>query len=142
MRSRVILLLSVAAALAVPGFATGASSGTVLHAKLTGKAEAPGPGDTDGRAKVKITLKKSAGKVCWRFRGIRNISEPAAAHIHAGAKGVPGPVTVPLGGAFAKKGCTPADKSVIATIAAHPRRFYVNIHTSDFPDGAIRGQLK
>jgi hypothetical protein len=27
-------------------------------------------------------------------------------------------------------------------IVAHPRDYYVNIHTGEFPGGAIRGQLR
>jgi len=30
---------------------------------------------------------------------------------------------------------------VVDAIVAHPRDYYVNIHTADFPGGAIRGQL-
>jgi CHRD domain len=34
-----------------------------------------------------------------------------------------------------------ASKTVIAAIEESPSGYYVNIHTSDFPAGAIRGQL-
>ena len=33
-------------------------------------------------------------------------------------------------------------KKLIKKIIKAPERFYVNIHTVDFPDGAIRGQLE
>ena len=33
-------------------------------------------------------------------------------------------------------------KKVIKKIIAKPENYYVNIHTVEFPDGAIRGQLE
>jgi hypothetical protein len=34
------------------------------------------------------------------------------------------------------------DRGLIAKINQNPKRYYVNIHTRGYPDGAIRGQLK
>jgi hypothetical protein len=69
------------------------------------------------------------------------------AHIHAGGKSVAaGPIVVPLftspksGSKF--EGCVKnVKKSLISKILKHPSRYYVNVHTMDFPGGAIRGQL-
>ena len=35
-----------------------------------------------------------------------------------------------------------ADPDLTRDIRRHPSRYYVNVHTADFPDGAIRGQLR
>ena len=37
--------------------------------------------------------------------------------------------------------CATADPALAAEIVANPSGFYVNVHTTPFPDGAIRGQL-
>ena len=58
--------------------------------------------------------------------------------------GVAGPIVVPLGAPDANgvaEGCTTGDPAVLTRIQNNPAGFYVNVHTSDFPQGAIRGQL-
>ncbi len=73
-----------------------------------------------------------------------DVANPVAAHIHVGAAGVSGPVLVTLatGGASSpisgQVDLPPADA---AQLAADPAGFYVNIHSTDFPDGEIRGQV-
>ena len=34
-----------------------------------------------------------------------------------------------------------ASNALLGIIRAHPGNYYVNIHTTQFPDGAARGQL-
>ena len=114
-----------------------------LEAKLTGSAEAPGPGDPDGKGKAKITLKPDH-QVCWEIK-VKDITLPArAAHIHVGAEGVPGPVVVPLSAPDAKgksSGCATVTHELHMNLHMHPEQYYVNVHTADFPGGAVRGQL-
>ena len=38
-------------------------------------------------------------------------------------------------------GCVDVASTLLQEITKHPIRFYVNIHTGDFKDGALRGQL-
>ena len=39
------------------------------------------------------------------------------------------------------KDCATASADVVKDILQNPGNYYVNVHTSDFPAGAIRGQL-
>jgi hypothetical protein len=76
-----------------------------------------------------------------------NIKLPAiAAHIHRGAASVAGPVVVPLQppDSFGRsRSCTTGvDRALIKEILTEPYNFYVNVHTTDFPNGAMRGQLE
>jgi hypothetical protein len=84
--------------------------------------------------------------VCFGI-AVTNIATPVAAHIHKGKRNENGPIVVTLspplpGDPGASSGCTKADADLAEDIQRHPRRYYVNVHTSDFPAGAIRGQLK
>jgi hypothetical protein len=115
----------------------------LLRANLTGAREVPGPGDPDGRGNAVVKLLPRFDAVCFHL-GWRNIGTPTAAHIHQGRKGVAGPVVVLFfSGQPDHKGCVnDVDRDLIRAIRRHPRDYYVNIHTTEFPNGAIRGQLK
>jgi CHRD domain len=140
----IIIALALAlTALAAPGAAAGRV--TLLAASMTGGQEVPGPGDPDGSGRALVRL--SGDRVCFLLQWSR-ISAPLAAHIHVGRRGVAGGIVV---GLFqgqlpdtlnAVAGCAPADPADVRAIAANPRGYYVNVHTPDFPAGAIRGQLK
>lgn len=120
-------------------------SGHVLTATLTGHAEVPGPGDPDGSGTASIRLTGGEGRLCFELTA-KNIILPATgAHVHQGGASVAGPVVVPLsppdaGGSSA--GCVSVDRALVAAILANPAGYYANIHTSDYPAGAIRGQLQ
>jgi hypothetical protein len=73
-----------------------------------------------------------------------NLPAAVAAHIHRGASGASGPVVVPLqtpGSSGVSSGCATAARTVVNAIATNPGSYYVNVHTGEFPGGAIRGQL-
>jgi hypothetical protein len=134
--------------LTAPG-AAAAAKVTLLAASLKGAKEVPGPGDPDGRGRAFVRL--GGGRACFVLEWSK-ISAPIAAHIHKGQAGVAGPVVVLFfqpganaaslpGTLSAVAGCVDVDRGLARKISSHPRDYYVNIHTTDFPDGAIRGQL-
>ncbi len=144
------ILTSLATALVLAG-ASGAGSPSKaketikLTAKLSGANEVP-PTATDGFGTANVKLKPKKGKACYEltFSGIEN---PVMGHIHKGAKGVNGDVKVlffddPIGVSSPASGCVDAKRGLLKKIAKHPKNWYVNLHTTDFPSGAIRGQLK
>lgn len=140
--SLMLIVASMLLFLAAPVSATG---GRPLHATLTGTAEVPGPGDPDGSGTATLTLNPGQGEICYTLH-VTNITLPAAAaHIHLAPAGQAGPVVVPLGAPDATghaSGCISGlPRDGVKAILKNPGDYYVNVHTSDYPPGAVRGQL-
>jgi len=139
--------LLVLAALAALVFAAPAGAKVKrLEAKMTGAQETPAT-DPDAAGTAKLRLNAATKRVCFTIRVNAAVEDVAAAHIHKGNKGVAGNILVALinaprsGHKFT--GCEKnVARSVIRAILRHPRRYYVNVHTTDFPGGEIRGQLR
>ena len=131
---------SVRSGVAAPSFAT-----MELSAQLMGGAEeVPNPGDPDGMGTSTVTLDTDSGQASFTIN-VSNITLPAAAaHIHEGARGVAGGVVVPLTAPDANgtaTGSAAVDAALMQRMMDNPAGFYVNVHTTDFPAGAVRGQL-
>jgi hypothetical protein len=139
-RSSVAALALMGALGAGLTFGAVAEGATTLHATLSGKKEVPQAGNGSGTAS--ITLKPAKGRVCFNIT-LRRVGTAMMGHIHKGGPGVAGPIVVPLFAAPTRhpRGCTSAPRATIRAIARHPRRYYVNVHTAEFPAGAARGQL-
>jgi hypothetical protein len=101
-------------------------------------------GDSNGVGSATILIDGTT--LCFGLT-VNNLDQPTAAHIHRGVAGVNGPIVVPLtpperGNPGASSDCIPeGDPELLREIRAHPGGFYVNVHTEQFPAGAIRWQL-
>lgn len=103
----------------------------------------PGQGDPDGRGSGLFTLDADVGQVCVQAT-VSGIAQPTMAHIHRGAARTNGPVVVnftPLITGTLISGCVEAEPDTIRSIQSNPSSFYLNVHNTDFPNGAVRGQL-
>ncbi|MEV6171225.1 CHRD domain-containing protein [Streptomyces sp. NPDC051954] len=132
------------------GTVAGGRGGTILAASLRGADEVPvegGPavGDKDGAALefVKVHGKTVSVAVKWRGTG-----KPTLLHIHQGAKGTNGGIKVDFTKLLAgSKGKTVTgsvkvdDPALLNSLKSDPGSFYANLHTAQFPGGAVRGQL-
>jgi CHRD domain len=141
------LLLAAGAALALVGCETVEEEvtediGNRFQAQLSGSAERPGPGDPDGTGMARIAINDATNRVCTDLE-VRMIGMVTAAHIHRGGPEVPGPVVITLDPPDDNDAddCDTADDALVDEIRANPAAFYVNVHTADYPDGAIRGQI-
>ena len=131
-------LLGVASWLAMPA---AHAAETTVKADMNGKEEVPAPGDSDGKGTATIVLDDAKNTACYEFT-YEGINKVTAAHVHTGAKGVAGPVVIDFkADKNGDKGCVPADPTVLKAVRDNPGGHYVNLHTADFPAGAIRGQL-
>jgi hypothetical protein len=155
------VMVAAGLVVAVGGALAGQGEGTV-SAMLSGKAEVPGPGDDNGSGEAVLNLKRKKGTISYSI-SLKGIGKRVAGHLHRGGKKATDPeaearshtrtvvlfdeadVTSPVSGRakWGSKNYTPDQKKkVIKNIKNDPNDWYVNLHTSDFPDGAIRGQLK
>jgi hypothetical protein len=144
MRTRLLLVLSVFALASLLGLAGSASAGgRPLSTDLSGAEEVP-PADPDGTGFAHLTLNSGLGEVCWSITA-SDITLPAtAAHIHEAPAGENGDIVVTLSPpdeSGTASGCTVADRALVKDIRKNPSDYYVNVHTTDYPGGAIRGQL-
>jgi hypothetical protein len=117
-----------------------ASKTTRLAAHLTGRAEVRGKGAPAGKGAVAITV--DGENLCWTFTKLKGIGKPTKARIHRGVSRQSGPVVLALGSVYRTKGCVTADERVLEPIEEAPSGFYVNVSTSTYRFGAIRGQLR
>lgn len=135
----------MAAGMAHPAFADSSPVGT-LDAELSGSQEIPVMGPAGAIGTSDVFTVPSVGLVCYTII-VQGLTLPAtAAHIHHGAAGVAGPVVIPLdapNSAGVSAGCVnDVDKALVGDIQNNPDDYYVNVHTTDFPGGAERGQLE
>lgn len=118
--------------------------GRKLTATLSGGDEVPGPGDTNGAGLFEGRVNPGQGRICYTLSA-GNIENPTMAHIHLGAPGVAGDPVVTLetpdGDDDDSEECQDIDRALAQAIVRDPAAYYVNVHTAEFPQGAIRGQL-
>jgi hypothetical protein len=129
------------AGITVPGNAAAAPA--VLIASLEGRNEVTA-GATHGQALELIGLQGTTLSYSVTWRGI---GTPTEAAIHAGVRGVDGPVVVPLfttpppADGFASGSVTVTDPALLAALRSDPGGFYTDLRTTKFPGGAARAQL-
>jgi hypothetical protein len=118
-----------------------AAHGRVFATVLRGANETAG-GDPDGIGAAVVTVNPAKAQVCYLVVAAR-LDTIVAAHIHHAPAGVNGPVVIPFqtptNGFVAA--CADVSADLATDLAAHPDQYYVNVHSSTFPAGAIRGQL-
>jgi len=119
------------------------NGGTALRIFMTGEADVPA-GDPVGTGEATIRLRRGQGQICYSLE-VQNITLPSVgAHIHHGGAGESGPIVVPLrqpGANGQSSGCATVSRALVSQILANRSDYYVNVHTTDFPGGAVRGQL-
>jgi CHRD domain-containing protein len=104
----------------------------------------PYEGDSDGVGQATLTINLGQREVCWQVT-VSNLDQPTASHIHEAAAGIRGGIVVALsapdGTGHASACRSEVDPEVLKRILTNPAGFYVNVHTTVYPMGAIRGQL-
>ncbi len=124
---------------------------TTLVVALSAENEVPGcpAGVESGAQGVAIVqIIAETGEIRFRVVAVNlpgTIADAPGAHIHVGAAGEMGPVVEPLELTGLETGLVAAgtvtNPDLAAAILANPESYYINVHTTVCPGGAIRGQL-
>jgi CHRD domain len=119
-----------------------------LFAALNGQNEIgqdgkKGAGDDNGAGSFSAVIKDQ--QLCYGL-AVRDIGNPTMAQIHRGGRNTNGDNVVTLthpesGDPGASSACTPISPSLERQIRKNPGKFYVNVENSEYPNGAVRGQL-
>jgi hypothetical protein len=151
-------LLAVAVFVSMVGMSHSVAfaQGIQLFAVLLGGNEVSDAGEADvgdpnGSGSATVILIPQTTTICFAVLA-SGISTPIAAHIHAGTAGQNGPVVVDFAPDIPSEepdprrqatssGCKNIGAGLLERIRNAPSRYYVNVHTNQFPGGAIRGQL-
>jgi hypothetical protein len=84
------------------------------------------------------------GRICWSLT-VTGLSDVTAAHIHylngPLATQIAVPLALPTPFTGSATGCATALRALVKQILVHPENFYVNVHTTTYPGGAISGTL-
>nr|WP_277622605.1 CHRD domain-containing protein [Sphingomonas telluris] len=128
--------------------AASTSNEETLTVPLSGQAELNfahpfgSTGDLDGSGLVKLAIAPAQRKVCYDF-SLSDVGTPMMVHIRQAKALQNGPPIVSLftGPGGELDGCAPANTRQLEDMIAHPDDYYVSIATTEYPDGALRGQL-
>jgi hypothetical protein len=138
--------VALGALLALPSLAGGVSDENRLFVELDGDSEVGG-GDPDANGFGMVDLFKRQREVCFNLSWVDKTEPVRSAHIHKGRAGDDGGIKVTLWGPDESggnaAGCVDdVGRRLIKRLRENPRRYYVNLHNGEFPEGAIRGQLR
>jgi CHRD domain len=94
-----------------------------------------GSGTFVGRANI------GQGRICWKLT-VADLTDVTAAHIHFTSNGqIAVGLTLPVPFEGTAIGCSDTTRALVKQILMHPENFYVNIHTTTYPTGALSGTL-
>lgn len=117
-----------------------------LSADLTPEAEVPGPGDdgATGSFEGTMELREASGELCYELTASGVSSEVVSAHIHRGEEGEAGEIVIELQAPVdgSSSGCETVEAMDLVPLLEETSSYYVNVHSQDHPDGAVRGQLE
>ena len=92
-----------------------------------------------GSGTARFTVRLGRSELCYTLT-VTGLTNVTAAHIHRVAGGaIVVPLNAPTSGT--SSGCTSVDSTLLREIVGTPSAFYVNVHTSAYPDGQVQGTL-
>ena len=132
--------LAVAAAF-LAGGGMAAAEQIKMNTQLTGDAEVP-PVTTSGDGEIQVLFDTDTRMLSWELEYEDISSAATAAHFHGPAEaGENAPPVVPVED-FSNGATGSAELTEDQAADLTAGKWYFNLHTTDHPDGEIRGQVK
>lgn len=110
--------------------------------------EVPEGGDPDGQGSATLDLDRTRKQICFTMTWSRLRGTVNALHLNVAARGGEGPQWIDFfdkqslpGPRGMASGCVPTTSDKIDAVLSHPTDYYLNLDSSAFTKGAIRGQL-
>lgn len=116
---------------------------TTHHAELTGSEVVTSKGDADGYARAELSVSNELDQICYDVHDIRNLAPITSLTINRARRGQVGPAVLRVERANEGvwKDCVKRSEWLERSVEYAPGAFYVQISTTEFPNGAIRGQF-
>ncbi len=143
-----ILVLAGPASAAAPEVSTALQDQAGHFTVQLSGQEVPGGGDPDGQSSGRLDLNEQQQTACFTvdWKGLKG--EVTALHLHVAARGSEGPHWIDFfndqrfpGADGESSGCIPVAGEKIRVVIDNPADYYLNIHSTAFTKGAVRGQL-
>ena len=118
-----------------------AFTGPDFKATLNG-GNVPGGGDRDGWGQLRFEIDNTTHRLCADLE-VRSIADVTSAQIYRGREGEAGEPVARLERPRDDDShdCKQIGEDLAQEIESNPSAFFVSVATSEYPNGAIRGQL-
>ncbi|HEX8214084.1 MAG TPA: CHRD domain-containing protein [Allosphingosinicella sp.] len=116
---------------------------TTHHATLTGAEVVTSGGDPDGYARAELSISNELDQICYDVGEIRNLAPITSLTINRAGRGQVGPAVLRVSQANEGvwKNCVKRAEWLERSFEYAPGAYYVQISTTEFPNGAVRGQF-
>lgn len=116
---------------------------TTHHATLTGAEVVTSGGDPDGYATAQLSVSDALDQICYDVNNVRNLAPITSLTINRAVRGQVGPaiIRVTQANEGGWKNCIKRSEWQEQSFEYAPGAYYIQISTTQFPNGAIRGQF-
>ncbi len=117
---------------------------TTHRAVLTGAEVVTSGGDRDGYATAQLSVSDELDQICYDVNDIRNLAPITSLTINRSPRGRVGPAILRVDRANEGdwKNCVSKSEWLEQSFEYAPGAYYIQISTTEFPNGAIRGQFR
>ena len=116
---------------------------TTHHATLTGAEVVTSGGDPDGYATAQLSISDELDQICYDVNSVKNLAPITSLTINRAVRGQVGPSVIQVNQANEGgwKNCIKRSEWQEQSFEYAPGAYYIQISTTQFPNGAIRGQF-